>query len=182
MLFRSLIVGRSDGAIEQWFPVRSKTNDASFALQHIRSFERLPATVIKIVPSPRDRGFMAASADGATRLYFSTSERTLISEKLPEPVIGLCYAPKLTGFLAVSKTGALSRWNVDNPHPELSWRMLFGKVWYEGYEKPDYIWQSTGGSDDFEAKLSLIPLIFGTLKGAFYGLLFAVPEIGRAHV
>jgi phosphate transport system permease protein len=37
------------------------------------------------------------------------------------------------------------------------------------------VWQSTGGTDDFEPKLSLTPLIYGTLKGTFYALLFAVP-------
>jgi phosphate transport system permease protein len=64
---------------------------------------------------------------------------------------------------------------VENPHPEVSLRTLFGRVWYEGYSKPEYVWQSTGGSDDFEAKFSLTPLIYGTLKGTFYALLLAVP-------
>jgi len=54
-------------------------------------------------------------------------------------------------------------------------KSLFGKVWYEGYTQPEYVWQSTGGTDDFEAKLSLTPLIFGTLKGTVYALVFAVP-------
>jgi len=53
--------------------------------------------------------------------------------------------------------------------------VLFGKVWYEGYKQPEYVWQSTGGSDAFEPKLSLIPLIMGTLKGTFYAMLFAIP-------
>jgi phosphate transport system permease protein len=61
------------------------------------------------------------------------------------------------------------------PHPETSWRTLFGKVWYEGYNEPTYTWQSTGATDAFEPKLSLVPLIFGTLKATFYSLLFAVP-------
>ena len=56
-----------------------------------------------------------------------------------------------------------------------SWRALFGKVWYEGYDQPEYVWQSTGGTDDFEPKLCLTPLIFGTLKGTFYALLLAIP-------
>ncbi|MBI3329955.1 MAG: ABC transporter permease subunit, partial [Nitrospinae bacterium] len=43
------------------------------------------------------------------------------------------------------------------------------------YQNPAYVWQSTGGTDDFESKLSLTPLIYGTLKGTFYALLFAVP-------
>jgi len=37
------------------------------------------------------------------------------------------------------------------------------------------VWQSTGGTDDFEPKLGLVPLVFGTIKGTFYALLFAVP-------
>ena len=37
------------------------------------------------------------------------------------------------------------------------------------------MWQSTGGTDDFESKFSLTPLIFGTMKGTLYALLFAVP-------
>ncbi len=65
--------------------------------------------------------------------------------------------------------------SVYSPFPELSVSGLFNKIWYEGYKGPEYVWQSSSGSDEFEAKLSLIPLIFGTLKGTFYSLLFAAP-------
>ena len=57
---------------------------------------------------------------------------------------------------------------------KVSWKTLFGKVLYEGYEEPEYVWQTTGG-EDFEPKFSLVPLMFGTLKGTFYAMLFAVP-------
>jgi phosphate transport system permease protein len=69
----------------------------------------------------------------------------------------------------------MTQWTLDNPHPEVTLRTLFGKVWYEGYSQPAYVWQSTGGTDDFETKLSLTPLIYGTLKGTVYALLIAVP-------
>ena len=46
---------------------------------------------------------------------------------------------------------------------------------FRSYSEPAYVWQSTGGTDDFEAKLSLTPLVYGTLKGTFYALLIAVP-------
>ena len=52
---------------------------------------------------------------------------------------------------------------------------MFGKVWYEGYAQPEYVWQSTGATDDFEPKMSLVPLIFGTIKATFYALVFAIP-------
>jgi phosphate transport system permease protein len=64
---------------------------------------------------------------------------------------------------------------VANPHPEVGWRALFGRIWYEGYEAPEYAWQSSSGTEDFEPKLSLTPLLFGTLKGTVYSLLLAVP-------
>ncbi|HJR51751.1 MAG TPA: ABC transporter permease subunit, partial [Gemmatimonadales bacterium] len=71
--------------------------------------------------------------------------------------------------------GRIRHWRVDNPHPEVTLGTLFGRVWYEGYTRPEYVWQSTGGTDDFEAKLSLTPLVYGTLKGTFYALMLAVP-------
>ncbi len=40
----------------------------------------------------------------------------------------------------------------------------------ESYPEPDYVWQSTSANTDFEAKLSLSPLAFGTLKAAFYAI------------
>ena len=66
-------------------------------------------------------------------------------------------------------------YQLDDPHPESGLKALFGKVWYEGVAQPAYIWQSTGGTDDVEPKLSLIPLIIGSLKGTVYAMLFAIP-------
>ena len=62
-----------------------------------------------------------------------------------------------------------------NEHPEVTWQALWQEVWYEGYPEPEFIWQSTSGSDDFEAKFSLVPISFGTIKAAMYAMMFAVP-------
>jgi phosphate transport system permease protein len=71
--------------------------------------------------------------------------------------------------------GKLHSWKIDNEHPEVSFKSLWQKVWYESYSKPAYIWQSSSASNDFEPKYSLTPLVFGTLKAAFYAMLFALP-------
>ena len=71
--------------------------------------------------------------------------------------------------------GRLARYEIASPHPEVTWRALFGKVWYEGYPRPSTSGSRTGGTDDFETKFSLVPLVFGTIKGTLYALLFAVP-------
>jgi phosphate transport system permease protein len=78
-------------------------------------------------------------------------------------------------FIVANEAGESRRFSVHDRHPEAGWRPFFGKVWYEGGASPVYQWQSTGGSDDFEPKLSLMPLIFGSLKGTLFSLLFAVP-------
>ena len=57
----------------------------------------------------------------------------------------------------------------------ISLSALWSKVWYEGYDQPAYIWQSSAANNDFEPKFSLVPLTFGTLKAAFYAMLFAIP-------
>ena len=56
------------------------------------------------------------------------------------------------------------------------------KIWYEGYDSPKWLWQSVGGTDDYESKLSLRPLFFGTLKGTLYALVFAVPVAVMAAI
>jgi ABC-type uncharacterized transport system permease subunit len=61
------------------------------------------------------------------------------------------------------------------PHIEVSGESLFGKIKYESYESASYSWQSTSGTDEFQPKFSLIPLIWGTFKATLYSLLFAVP-------
>ena len=71
--------------------------------------------------------------------------------------------------------GKLHRWTIEDHHPESSWATYFGKIWYEGATGPAYVWQSSAGSDEFEAKYSLVPLFYGTVKGTFYALLFALP-------
>jgi phosphate transport system permease protein len=52
---------------------------------------------------------------------------------------------------------------------------MWDEVWYEGYNDADYTWQSSASSNDFEPKYSLVPLAFGTLKGAFYAMMLAAP-------
>ena len=59
--------------------------------------------------------------------------------------------------------------------PEISFGALFSKVWYEGYTEPAFVWQSSGGTDDFESKLGITPLMVGTLKGTLYSLVLAIP-------
>ncbi len=69
----------------------------------------------------------------------------------------------------------MANWSIEPGYPEVTFGSLFRPVWYEGYTAPSYVWQSSSGSEDIEPKLSLVPLVFGTLKATFYSMLFGVP-------
>ena len=87
----------------------------------------------------------------------------------------VAFATAYDRFTVLSADGKLLRWDVVDHHPESSWKTFFGKIWYEGATGPAYSWQSSAGSDEFEPKYSLVPLFYGTVKGTFYALLFALP-------
>jgi len=170
---RSLVVGQADGSVSIWFPIRQ--SDESFRLERVRDFPRLEGAITAFAASPRNRSFFAASDGGDLALLFSTSNRTLWRGRAPGgAATALVFAAKGDGAVAAG-AGSVTPLTVDNLHPEVSLRSLFSRVWYEGYEQPEYVWQSTGGTDDFESKLSLTPLVFGTLKGTIYSLLLAIP-------
>jgi phosphate transport system permease protein len=172
---RTLVAGDSHGRVSTW-QLASVAGVGASRLTRIHEFPAHGAAVTAFAASPRDKGFVTVDAAGGLHLSYGTSGQTLLQLRPPaRDLRGAVFAPKADGLLALAADGRVAHWRLENPHPEVTLRTLFGKVWYEGYPEPEYVWQSTGGTDDFEAKLSLAPLIFGTLKGTFYALLIAIP-------
>ena len=171
---RTLVVGDGEGAVTTWQVVSPPTGGAARPTR-LGAFAAHGAPVIAASPSRRDKGFVTADAAGAVHLHYATSGTTLLRLAAGPGLRGMVMAPKADGIVTADEGGRLSHWAIRNPHPEITVGTLFGRVWYEGYTRPDYVWQSTGGTDDFEAKFSLTPLIYGTLKGTFYALLLAIP-------
>jgi phosphate transport system permease protein len=168
----SLMVGDSRGGIQQWFMVRDE--DGKSSLQLIRSFEMAGNPIVQILPEERRKGFIALDDKGNLGLFHSTAHRTLLVESVADAQAIAGLSPR-ANMLLVESAGTLRSIEIDNPHPEISWSSLWGKVWYENYDKPAHVWQSTSASTDSEPKLSLAPLAFGTLKAAFYAMLLAAP-------
>jgi len=168
----SLMVGDSNGSIGQWFMVRS--NDGQPELKNVRNFQLADQPITQILPEERRKGFLALDSAGTLGIFHSTAHRELLTEQVAEGAAVAAMSPRATRLL-VESGDQLQRFVIDNPHPEISWSALWGKVWYESYPEPDYVWQSTSATGDFEPKLSLSPLAFGTLKAAFYAMLLAAP-------
>ncbi len=171
---RGLLAGREDGTVNVWAQALLE-GGGGIAPRHLRAFRRLDAPVALLAASGRGRSFLAQDADGRLGLFFSTSHRTLW--RGPSPLADarlLAFAPKGDAAFLVGESG----WQevaIRNEHPESSLATFFGRIWYEGYEQPEFVWQSTGGTDDFEPKLSLTPLLFGTLKATLYSMALAIP-------
>lgn len=139
-----------------------------------KEFEPLPGPATFYTSSLRNKAFLTGTADVAS-LRYSTTETVRWQEKMPFTIERAAISGKFARLLFLDQNKRLHLYSLDDPHPETSWRGLFNKIWYEGYSEPAYEWQSTGGTDDFEPKFSLIPLIIGTLKGTLYAMIFAVP-------
>lgn len=168
----SLMVGDSQGGIAQWFMVRNAEGKAT--LTRIRDFQLGQKPIVQILPEERRKGFVALDNSGQLGVFHSTAHRTLLVEKVAGAQPMAAMSPRANTLLVQSE-GRLQRLTLDNPHPEVSWSALWGKVWYESYDEPKYVWQSTSANTDFEPKLSLAPLAFGTLKAAFYAMILAAP-------
>jgi phosphate transport system permease protein len=170
----SLLVGDAAGGIRQFFPIRA--DDNSFSLVEIRAFKSLDAAIVQILPEERRKGFLAISAEHEMGIYHSTAHRLVNRSSLAElQPQALALAPRANGLLVAGGDARVSRLEIDNEHPEISFSALWSKVWYENYQQPDYVWQSSAATNEFEPKFSLTPLVFGTLKAALYAMLFAIP-------
>ena len=176
---QSLVVSGSDGSVGVYFRLQAPgaTTTDGYILTRAHTLEPHTAPVVAMDASQRGKMFVTADAKGEIWLRHSTSEQVLLRLK-PEgaPVYrAVALAPRENGVLAVAEDGKVYAWDISAPHPETTLKTIFGKIWYEGYPEPGYTWQSSSGTDAFEPKFSLTPLIFGTIKATFYSLLFAIP-------
>jgi phosphate transport system permease protein len=170
---RALPFGRSAADLRGDPGVELEAARATWAV--VRSLPPARALPTAIAPSSLDRTFAIGDAEGKVALYHSTSGRRLLRvQAARDPITGIVLSKHGDGLAAITGQRVLFA-RLHNPHPEVSLRTLLLPVWYEGYAEPRLIWQSSGGTDDFEPKLSLWPLIMGTFKATAYAMLISVP-------
>ncbi len=170
----SIAVGDEKGVLSSWFPIR---HEGTKRLTAVHELGRHDSPIVEISPSERNKTLLSRDRDGRVRLDYTTSERQLLSIQDDYPLRLAGYSPRGNAMVGLDDEGQLSLWNFDwqmseHSHPEVSWTTLFGKVHYENHDESKYIWQSSGTD---EPKMSLVPVIFGTLKSTIYAMLFAVP-------
>ncbi|MFM5725642.1 ABC transporter permease subunit [Aeromonas veronii] len=167
----SLLVGNDNGVISQWFEV---AKDGKRQFTQIRDFKG-DGAVDLLTPEHFRKGFISADKDGIISFFHATGETKLLTETVEGGELSALAISPRHNLLLMQQGNTFKLFSVENEHPEVTWSALWQQVWYEGYPEPQYVWQSTSASNDFEAKLSLVPLVFGTLKASFYAMVFAVP-------
>lgn len=174
---QTFVVGDSSGNILTYSLMLDPETNHGWKFNEFKRFPNLKSVVTSIAVSSRNKNFLVGNDIGNIKVNHLTTGKTILelADLKNKKVIDISYAPKADGAVVLFSDGELIGLEINSRHPEFSIGTIFGKVLYEGYSKPEYVWQSTGGTDDFEPKFSLVPLIFGTLKGTFFAMLFAVP-------
>lgn len=170
----SISVGDAKGELSTWFPVDLDENGMK-QLHKIHTLTKHSSTITNILPSLQDKSVISLDEEGKISIDHMTSENRIFQFDTGTRLQTFGINARNTGLIAIDHNNKVFVWAMDNPHPEISFSVLFNRVWYEGYSMAEYIWQSSSASDDFEPKLSMMPLVFGSLKGTFYALIFAVP-------
>lgn len=146
----------------------------SFLLEAFASFSG-EGPVLALASSPRNKAF-AVARPGLLEIDYLTSRKRLAKTAVTTgEQVKVFFSPRGDRVLVQADHGDAESFQLVLGHPEVTLGTLFGKVRYEGQREATWTWQSTGGSNAFESKLSLLPLLFGSVKGAAYAMLFSGP-------
>lgn len=169
----SLVLTHADGT-NVVYSLFIPPGEAERQFAETKRFRALPGGADLYNASLRNKAFLIGSGSFVS-LRYATTETTRWESRLDfEPVAGVI-GRKYDSLFFLDRGSRLHVLDLHDHHPESSFRAFFGKIQYEGYPDKRYEWQSSGATDDFEPKLSLVPLIIGTLKGTFYAIIFAFP-------
>jgi phosphate transport system permease protein len=139
-----------------------------------KTFPVMPGPASVYASSLRNKAFLIGTGAWAS-LRYATTETIRWQQALPFTAARALLGGKYDRLIFLDTAHTLHVYALHDPHPESGFKALFARIWYEGASAPRHVWQSTGATDDFESKLSLVPVIIGSLKGTVYAMLFAVP-------
>ncbi len=182
---QSFLCGTNDGRLLGWTIARSgitpeeeASDSDGFVLTLHHNILLSDSKITEIAGSLSSKIIAACDDQRSVSLVFLTADQPLEKFRFPGSSRNSQNAISLSSNndRLVAFTGS-QLWScaVDLGHPEASVRSFLSRIWYEGHERPKYIWQSSSGSEYSETKLSLIPLVFGTLKATLWAMLFSVP-------
>ncbi|MEM1072456.1 MAG: ABC transporter permease subunit [Planctomycetota bacterium] len=131
-------------------------------------------SVTSLTTSHRERVVLVGDASGGVRVLHASSGKQVAAIDVGTSVQTVAVAPKTDGFVVATQDG-YTVGSVRLGHPDVTPRSLFSPMLFEGQLQTQYVYQASGATDAAEPKLSLVPLIFGTIKATVVSMLFATP-------
>ena len=148
----SLLISDDKGVTSQWFLVRNENNE--WLMTKIREFSDGSAAIDRIAIEHRRKGFVTITDEGDLSFYSTTAHRNSLSKAVAQGNTDMIALSPRSNALLVEQSGEYTLWKVHNEHPEISWSALWEKVWYEGYQEPEFTWQSSASTNDFEPNIA----------------------------
>ena len=174
----TLVVADDAGGLRAYQPARDPASPAADAMRTVRSSaRRFDAPVSALAMSGRERVVAVGLADGTLVVHHLTSGKDVVEVDagFGDPVATAAVSPRGDTLFAIGQDGRSAAWAIDRGHAESSLGVLFGRRVYEGEAAPRWTYQSSAADDAAEVKMSLVPLIYGTLKATVVGMFLAVP-------
>ncbi len=178
----TLLLALSGGAVEGYF--QSQADESSDWASKLTLAYRIGPSFTEgkasdgayLATSPVLRILSRMNEAGEGELLYAPTQSRLASWKIEvaSPLRHVAFSPR-GDHLLILDSQSLHAVPVDVRHPEGSWKGLLAPLWYEGYPHRVWTWQSSSIGQASEPKLSLIPLLWGTLKATFFALAFGGP-------
>lgn len=175
----TLVVGDESGGVAGWFPAPDPAAPTPDQQQLVRAhaFSGPGGPVAAFATSWRDRSVLITDTSGHAVIRQMASQKRVatLPAHTASPAIAGAIAPKNDALAVLHADGSIGHARYEPGYPEITFRSLFAPMHYEGRSSPSFVYQSSSGDDAAEPKLSLTPLIFGTLKATVVAMLFACP-------
>ncbi len=165
-----LLTGGTDGRLYQWALTSDAGDITAPRLQLAASYSCGAQNPLEVTIN--GQGDWLGCIDGQQRghLFYRGREAAIWHSKASAAVHHLAFTEDK---LLVDNDSSLQYLQRDGG-PVLDGRLLWQPVWYAGYSQPEWIWQPSPGKHS-EAKFSVTPLLFGTLKAALLAIFFGIP-------
>lgn len=138
-----------------------------------KTFPDLPGALQSFSASRSNKTFLVTSGNFA-RLSLMTTMATRWQAEMSFEIRQALIAPRYDALYFLDKKGNIHFSDMVDDHPITGMTAFFARIQYEGRPGKIWDWQSDGDAD-FERKLSMVPLMIGTLKGTIYAMFIAVP-------
>lgn len=139
-----------------------------------KDFAPVGGRVDGFAKSLRNRAFLVTHGTQAS-LRYATTEAVRWEGDLGFDPAAVAIGSRYDRIFAAGREGRLHLLNIDDPHPESGLKAFFGKIWYEGQGEPAYLYQASAATESAEVKYSMVNLLWGSIKGTVFALIFAVP-------